>query len=408
MNLTNNVFYILLPLVFLGLVVFFIVKHFRNICTPKCDNKICGPNGCGGNCGTCPEGKSCSPDGTSCNCVPACTGKVCGPDGCGGNCGTCPAGKSCSSDGTSCICDGACNGRHCGPDACGGGGPNNCGTCPAGKSCSSDGTSCICDGACNGRHCGPDACGGGGPNNCGTCQLGQSCDSSGKCVDCPKQCDQKVCGPDGCGGVCGNCIKGFQCSQDHKSCTCMSDCTGKICGPDNCNVANACGDPCSADGKVCASDGKSCTNPPEIYYYNPNTGGDYTKINAQKYADTPGNVSVATYEQVLNEYQFDYGLDSCYLGWTDTSFDVGSDVLEMVNPYKTQIPSSTFCSIPNTNNISKNPSTSRPYEDDIKSAGLYLYGVKPNLPDCNNSNPNNSGNPCVGRYNKDKMSKYDP
>ena len=363
MNLSKNVFYILLPLVFLGLVVFFIVKHFRNICTPKCDNKICGPNGCGGNCGTCPEGKSCSQDGTSCNCVAACAGKVCGPDGCDGNCGSCPEGKSCSPDGTSCNCVAACAGKVCGPDGCNG--------------------------------------------NCGTCPVEQSCDPTGKCVDCPKQCDNKVCGSDGCGGVCGNCIKGFQCSQDQKSCTCMSDCKGKICGPDNCNVANACGT--CPEGKSCSSDGKSCTNPPEIYYYNPNTGGDYyNKINAQKYADTPGNVSVATYDQVLNEYKFEYGLDSCYPGWTDTSFTVGNDFLEMVNPYKTQIPSSTFCSIPNTNNIFKNPSTSRPYQDDIQSAGLYLYGVKPNLPDCNNSNPNNSGNPCVGRYNKDKMSKYDP
>ena len=78
----------------------------------------------------------------------------------------------------------------------------------------------------------------------------------------------------------------------------------------------------------------------------------------------------------------------------------------MVNPYKTQIPGSTFCSTPNTNNISKDPSTSTSYQ--AQSAGLYLYGVKPNLPDCNNSKSNNSGIPCVGRYNKDKMSKYDP
>ena len=323
-----NVLYILLPLVFLGLVVFFIVKHFKNICTPKCDNKICGPNGCGGNCGTCPDGKSCSPDGTSCSCEPT----------------------------------------------------------------------------CNGLHCGPDTCGGGGLDKCGTCLAGKSCDSTGKCVDCAKNCDNKVCGSDGCGGECGNCI--YQCSPDQKSCICVSDCTGKICGPDNCNVANACGD-CS-QGTVCALDGKSCTNPPEIYYYNPNTGGEYTKINAQTYVDTDGNVPVATYQEVLDEYKVDYGLDSCYLGWTDSSFDLGSDLLEMVNPYRTQIPGSTFCSKPNTNNISKNPSTSRPYEDDTQSAGLYLYGVKPNLPDCNNSNPNISGNPCVGRYNKDKMSKYDP
>lgn len=36
-------------------------------------------------------------------CVPSCSGKVCGDDGCGGSCGTCPAGQLCSTDGTQCL-----------------------------------------------------------------------------------------------------------------------------------------------------------------------------------------------------------------------------------------------------------------------------------------------------------------
>lgn len=42
------------------------------------------------------SGESCDP------CVPACQGKICGDDGCGGTCGTCPAMQLCQEDGKSC------------------------------------------------------------------------------------------------------------------------------------------------------------------------------------------------------------------------------------------------------------------------------------------------------------------
>jgi hypothetical protein len=35
--------------------------------------------------------------------VPACSGKQCGPDGCGGSCGTCSGGQQCS--GNTCVCN---------------------------------------------------------------------------------------------------------------------------------------------------------------------------------------------------------------------------------------------------------------------------------------------------------------
>lgn len=80
-------------------------------CTPNCSNKNCGPDGCGGSCGSCNSYQYCNPNGVctclyvDCNgvcceseeyicykgvcCMPDCAGKECGPDKCGGNCGDC-------------------------------------------------------------------------------------------------------------------------------------------------------------------------------------------------------------------------------------------------------------------------------------------------------------------------------
>jgi hypothetical protein len=63
------------------------------ICQPECGGKTCGPNGCGGNCGTCPQGQDCL--NGNCFCVPDCSGIKCGDDGCGGSCGTCVGGAQC-------------------------------------------------------------------------------------------------------------------------------------------------------------------------------------------------------------------------------------------------------------------------------------------------------------------------
>lgn len=77
-------------------------------CIPDCTGKLCGDNGCGGNCGTCPAGSECG-YGWICHatCTPACAGKQCGGDGCGGACGTCPSGSTCSPTGQ-CVQDSAC------------------------------------------------------------------------------------------------------------------------------------------------------------------------------------------------------------------------------------------------------------------------------------------------------------
>ena len=57
-------------------------------CIGRCAlTKPCGPDGCGGVCGTCAGTETCQ--STTCVCVPNCTGKNCGDDGCGGSCGPC-------------------------------------------------------------------------------------------------------------------------------------------------------------------------------------------------------------------------------------------------------------------------------------------------------------------------------
>ena len=105
--------------------------------TPQGDIMACGPNGCGGSCGSCPPGIPCV-DGI-CPCQPSCSGQECGADGCGGSCGECNYGVC--SDGL-CICEPACNGKDCGSDGCSG----SCGTCPANDVC--QGGNCVPAGTC--------------------------------------------------------------------------------------------------------------------------------------------------------------------------------------------------------------------------------------------------------------------
>lgn len=100
----------------------------RVACTPDCDERECGADGCGGSCGTCEQGTACS--GRVCECVPQCDDRACGDDTCGGSCGACAAGTAC--DDGQCACEPQCENKECGDDACGG----VCGTCPVGQECS--------------------------------------------------------------------------------------------------------------------------------------------------------------------------------------------------------------------------------------------------------------------------------
>lgn len=97
-------------------------------CASQCAGKACGPNGCGGTCGTCAGNQQCQNGQCVATCTPACGGSVCGADGCGGACGSCGSGESCE--------NGACvplNGS-CSP------------ACVGGQVCQSNGT-CVCPAA---------------------------------------------------------------------------------------------------------------------------------------------------------------------------------------------------------------------------------------------------------------------
>ncbi|GEM_PF-5055547 len=117
----------------------------EDACIPECEGRECGPDGCGGECGTCwnpcrpcgqpPGGEEylpCSENGKCpmvC-CPNCCDGRQCGSDGCGGVCGVCPQGELCGSD-AQCYpesCVPQCDGKECGPDGCG----SFCGFCPNG------------------------------------------------------------------------------------------------------------------------------------------------------------------------------------------------------------------------------------------------------------------------------------
>ena len=87
------------------------------VCTPDCNGKECGTDGCGGVCGICLGATICT-NGVcaSPGCTPQCGGKMCGPDGCGGLCGSCEPGQICTISGT-CMgggCTPDCTGKQCG------------------------------------------------------------------------------------------------------------------------------------------------------------------------------------------------------------------------------------------------------------------------------------------------------
>jgi hypothetical protein len=119
--------------------------------------KVCGPDGCGGSCGTCSAPNVCSADG-KCVCTPESDAAFCsrlarscgvatGNDNCGQPrsviCGSCAGTQSCGGAGVAgqCGCTPQCQGKVCGSDSCGG----TCGACPGNSTCGADQTSCGCN-----------------------------------------------------------------------------------------------------------------------------------------------------------------------------------------------------------------------------------------------------------------------
>ncbi len=242
-------------------------------CAPECDGKVCGPDGCGGTCGSCVGTDECDPAGQCIPCQPKCDGKVCGNDGCGGSCGECSAdeaciGGQCSASGcpggltfegccdgnTTSWCDnGNVQSQNCGDQGCGWDSQNNwyfCGN--DGEVDPSGDFAFACPGACQpdcaGKLCGDDGCGG----SCGDCPDFGSCQPDGSCAACVPACDGKACGDDSCGGSCGDCLGDDEvCTADGQCEVCVPDCDGKTCGDDGCG--GQCGT-CEGDGAQCVED----------------------------------------------------------------------------------------------------------------------------------------------------------
>jgi hypothetical protein len=200
----------------------------------------------------CPPGYACDPDTGVCVpiCTPNCTDRECGPDGCGGSCGTCPDGYYCDRTG---LCAVGCRDR-CDPGerSCVGNAVIHCedtngdgcvewstpSTCPENYKCA-DGECVGCDPDCDGKECGDDGCGG----SCGECEPDLHCENY-RCVPgCQDECwwDEFYCMSQREYVVCGQydddpctefsppqrCPRGTRCSEREMACvsdTCEDEC----------------------------------------------------------------------------------------------------------------------------------------------------------------------------------------
>jgi hypothetical protein len=151
-----------------------------------CQDRECGSDDCGGNCGSCLGEQDACFDG-QCVCVPACEGKECGADGCGGSCGTCPGEQDLCID-SLCICQSECLLKECGTDGCGG----SCGTCVGQTSCTVAQKCGVVTFFCGNGTCDDDlledcdSC----PEDCGACCGDGECSAYHleECWSCPEDC----------------------------------------------------------------------------------------------------------------------------------------------------------------------------------------------------------------------------
>jgi len=166
-------------------------------CEINCEGRDCGDDGCGGSCGYCEDNEECLNGICECKyekcydnccdevevcynsscCSPDCQGKECGSDGCGGECEPgCGAGETCNSEGICEICIPDCTGKECGFDGCNGECPPGC---IDGEICNFDGQCEVCVPDCVDKECGRDGCGGYCTPGCSN---GETCNIVGKCV----------------------------------------------------------------------------------------------------------------------------------------------------------------------------------------------------------------------------------
>ena len=101
-----------------------------------------------------------------------------------------------------------------------------------------------CAPRCDGVYCGgDDGCGG----DCGTCDAGFTCfDGRCKLDPCVTQCDGRTCGDDGCGGTCGTCAGGQLCVPATGTCATFEACNHELptC-PAGCAAGEFCGSDCA-------------------------------------------------------------------------------------------------------------------------------------------------------------------
>jgi len=286
-------------------------KDCPSQCTPSCDGKQCGSDGCGDSCGNCQANQNCNNSGQCIAiCTPNCNGKQCGDDGCGANCGTCTGEATCVSgqcqEPAGCgdvTFAGKCEGNTllwCKEGTltefdCASLGNFECKAEPDSNPTSYD---CLavtgpCTPNCTGKSCGSDGCGGA----CGQCDDGQNCinDNCETPVDpcdgltfqgcCDGQvlnwCENSTkkelnCGDSGCGwNANGNSGTGwYDCNSSAdgpagfpKDCNggpaCTPQCTDKNCGDDGCD--GTCGsckvtETCNAGGQCVSNCNPSCAN----------------------------------------------------------------------------------------------------------------------------------------------------
>jgi hypothetical protein len=262
------------------------------VCTPDCEGKQCGSDGCGGQCGECAgqcveglchagpgceEGEGpgcggcaceacvCEMDSFCCEtawdgicvgeCIADCGGcatiESCGDGTCDGieTCSNCPSDCACA-EGTTCFngacCTPWCGGHNCGDDGCGG----SCGECEEGLQCM--------EGACMAPATGPGCDATEGVAGCGGCECeacvcemdSYCCDTEwdgicvSECIECGScipvtECGNAVCEPgEDCGACEGDCpcAPGFECTEGVCTDTgvCEPQCEGKVCGADGC------------------------------------------------------------------------------------------------------------------------------------------------------------------------------
>jgi hypothetical protein len=182
------------------------------ICIPQCEDRVCGPDGCGGTCGTCDQGKICNQTAGTC----------------GGECP--PADQQCVESETRCngpklqTCANVFDGEQ-GVDACWLFG--DAAACPAGRTCGTNDDAvdaCLCINAGCGDIC---------------CETAAEVCFAGEC--CEPDCDGKTCGSDGCGGVCGK-------VEGDKEDGCLLT---EFCNNGQCEVMETCDSECAEGETMC-------------------------------------------------------------------------------------------------------------------------------------------------------------